>query len=48
MPYKNTPPAIINLAAGRINRTSAALAAQISFILDGKIWDIAATDLRSA
>ena len=41
MPYKGASPAIIDLAAGRINLVSAALAAQISFVRDGKIKGIA-------
>ena len=48
VPYKGAPPAIIDLAAGRINLVSAALAAQLSFIRDGKIKGIATTGLRRA
>ena len=48
MPYKGASPAIIDLAAGRINLVSAALAAQISFVRDGKIKGIATTGLRRA
>lgn len=48
VPYKGASPAIIDLAAGRINLVSAALAAQISFVRDGKIKGIATTGLRRA
>jgi tripartite-type tricarboxylate transporter receptor subunit TctC len=48
VPYKGAAPAIIDLAAGRINLVSAALAAQISFVRDGKIKGIATTGLRRA
>jgi tripartite-type tricarboxylate transporter receptor subunit TctC len=48
VPYKGAPPAIIDLAAGRINLVSAALSAQISFVRDGKIKGIATTGLRRA
>lgn len=48
VPYKGAPPAILDLAAGRINLVSAALAAQISFVRDGKIKGIATTGLRRA
>jgi tripartite-type tricarboxylate transporter receptor subunit TctC len=48
VPYKGAPPAMIDLAAGRINLVSAALAAQISFVRDGKIKGIATTGLRRA
>lgn len=48
VPYKGAPPAIIDLAAGRIHLVSAALAAQISFVRDGKIKGIATTGLRRA
>jgi tripartite-type tricarboxylate transporter receptor subunit TctC len=48
VPYKGASPAIIDLAAGRIDLVSAALAAQIGFIRDGKIRGIATTGLRRA
>ena len=48
VPYKGAPPAIIDLAAGRIHLVSAALAAQISFVRDGKIKGIATTGLKRA
>jgi tripartite-type tricarboxylate transporter receptor subunit TctC len=48
VPYKGAAPAIIDLAAGRINLVSAALAAQIAFVRDGKIKGIATTGLRRA
>lgn len=48
VPYKGASPAIIDLAAGRINLVSAALAAQIAFVRDGKIRGIATTGLRRA
>lgn len=48
VPYKGAPPAVLDLAAGRINLVSAALAAQLSFVRDGKIKGIATTGLRRA
>jgi tripartite-type tricarboxylate transporter receptor subunit TctC len=48
IPYKGAAPAVLDLAAGRINLVSAALAAQISFVRDGKIKGVATTGLRRA
>lgn len=48
VPYKGAAPAMIDLAAGRIHLVSAALAAQIGFVRDGKIKGIATTGLRRA
>ena len=48
VPYKGAPPVVIDLAAGRINMMSAALAAQISFVREGKIKGIATTGLKRA
>lgn len=48
VPYKGAAPAVIDLAAGRINMVSAALAAQIGFVRDGKIKGIATTGLKRA
>ena len=48
VPYKGAAPAVIDLAAGRVNMMSAALAAQIGFVREGKIKGIATTGVKRA
>jgi len=48
VPYKGAAPAVLDLAANRVNIVSAALAAQIGFVRDGKIRPIATTGLARA